>query len=50
MNLNVETISCGAFETNAYLVSIPDRDDAFLIDPGDDYPALARAIERSGRK
>ena len=46
--LKIETIVCGALEENAYIVSREGEQSAFLIDPGDDYAALVRAL--SGRK
>ncbi len=42
--LNIETIVCGALEENAYIVSKKGEAGAFLIDPGDDYAALVRAL------
>lgn len=47
---NIRTISCGLYQENAYLVCPDGREDAFLIDPGDDVGALQRAIEESGRR
>ena len=46
--LKIETIVCGALEENAYIVSREGEQSAFLIDPGDDYAALVRAL--SGRR
>ena len=42
--LKIETIVCGALEENAYIVSREGEQSAFLIDPGDDYAALRRAL------
>ena len=42
--LNIETVVCGALEENAYIVSKKGEAGAFLIDPGDDYAALVRAL------
>jgi hydroxyacylglutathione hydrolase len=48
--MRIQTIVCGAYEENAYL-ALPDAsDEAFLVDPGDDLPALKDAVARSGRK
>ena len=44
MSIKIQTIVCGEIEENAYLVSVEGRDDCVLIDPGDDYIALKRAI------
>lgn len=49
-DLIITPIVCGAYQANAYLVYRSGRTDALLIDPGDDYPALVRAIEGSGRR
>lgn len=46
---NIRRIVCGAYQENAYLVCPEGRGDAFLIDPGDDLPALRRAVAESGR-
>jgi len=48
--LNVHRIVCGALEENAYLVFLSEREDAFMIDPGDNYEVLAEAIRASGKK
>ncbi|HIS03256.1 MAG TPA: MBL fold metallo-hydrolase [Candidatus Pullichristensenella avicola] len=42
--LNIETVVCGALEENAYIVSKKGEAGAFLIDPGDDYASLVRAL------
>ena len=46
---NIQTIPCGAYQENAYLVCPDGRDDAFLVDPGDGLSALQTAINASGR-
>ena len=46
--LRIACVVCGALEENAYIVENEGRAGAFLIDPGDDYAALVRAL--SGRK
>lgn len=40
---------CGAYQENAWLLLPQGRDDAIVIDPGDDDTALARSIDESGR-
>lgn len=49
-DLVITPIVCGAYQANAYLLYRSGRLDALLIDPGDDYPALARAIAASGKR
>lgn len=49
-DLIITPVVCGAYQANAYLVYRSERPDALLIDPGDDYPALLRAIEVSGKR
>lgn len=49
MNIKIETIPCGAYMANAFLVSAEGRDDCILVDPGDDLNALRSAIARSGK-
>ena len=46
---DIRRICCGAYQENAYLVCPQGRTDAFAVDPGDDLPALRRAIAGSGR-
>ena len=48
--LKIETIVCGALEENAYIVSREGEQSAFLIDPGDDYAALMRALSGAGSR
>jgi len=45
----IQPLVCGAYGENAYLVYERDRKDLLLIDPGDDLPAIERAIRQSGR-
>lgn len=45
MGLKIETVLCGAYEENAYIVSMEGREDCVVIDPGDDVPALEKATE-----
>ena len=49
MKYSIQTIVCGLYAENAYLVCPENRTDALLIDPGDDLSALKQAIEVSGR-
>ena len=49
MKYTIQTIVCGAYQNNAYLVCPEGARDAFLIDPGDDLSALKRALAASGR-
>jgi len=44
-DLSVEKRVCGAYEENAYIVSVEGRSDCVVIDPGDDVPALLQAVE-----
>ena len=45
MDIRVQTIVCGSYQENAYLVYLEGRNDALVIDPGDDVPALIKAAE-----
>jgi hydroxyacylglutathione hydrolase len=42
--LDILRVPCGLYEENAYIVSLPGSRDAIVIDPGDDYPALVKAL------
>ena len=46
--LRIACVVCGALEENAYVVENEGRAGAVLVDPGDDYAALMRAL--AGRK
>ena len=46
---NIRRIVCGAYRENAYLACPDGRDDAFLVDPGDDVQLLQNALRESGR-
>ena len=50
MKYSIQTIICGAYQENAYLLCPEGVDTAVLIDPGDGEAALLRGIEESGRK
>ncbi len=49
MDYTIQTIVCGAYQENAYLLCAQGRNDALLVDPGDDLSQLHRALEASGR-
>ena len=42
--MNIQTVFCGDIRENAYIVSLPGREDCAVIDPGDEYPKLRRAL------
>ena len=42
--MNIETLSLGQLQTNCYILSLDDPDTVVVIDPGDDIPALTRAL------
>ena len=46
----IQSLVCGHYDENAYIVYDDTRDDLVVIDPGDDLPALEQAICRSGKK
>ena len=48
--MTVTRIVCGAYGENAYLLCPPGRDDCALVDPGDGYDAIRRALDSSGRR
>lgn len=43
--MRIVTLQVGPLETNCYILSIQDRDDAVLIDPGDDAERILAALE-----
>lgn len=49
MKYTIETLVCGAYQVNAYLLLPEGTKDAVLIDPGDDIAKLKKAIAESGR-
>ena len=49
MKYTIETLVCGAYQVNAYLLCPQGTRDAVLIDPGDDIAKLKKAIAESGR-
>ena len=44
MQINLRSAICGAYQENAYVVSLEGRDDCVAIDPGDDLDKLRAAI------
>ena len=48
--MRIETICCGAYGANAYLVYDEARADALLIDAGDDLAGITRALKNSGKR
>ncbi|NOX61366.1 MAG: MBL fold metallo-hydrolase [Chloroflexi bacterium] len=43
-------IVVGMLQVNCFLLHAPDSNEAYLIDPGDNAPAILRLIERVGAK
>ncbi len=41
--MDIKTVVVGALETNCYVVSLPERDDCIVIDPGDEADKILRA-------
>ena len=50
MPLEIQTVACGVYQANAYLVSRRDSERAVLIDPGDALSDLRAMLARSGKK
>ena len=50
MSIRIQTLVCGAYQANAYLLYNDSSDECLLIDAGDDLAALRRAVEASGRR
>lgn len=48
MKYTIETIVCGAYQENAYLLCAEDKKGAVLIDPGDDLMLIKRKISGIG--
>lgn len=44
MQINLRSAVCGAYQENAYVVSLEGRDDCVVIDPGDDLYRIRAAI------
>lgn len=49
MKYSIQSILCGAYQENAYLLCPEEGKAAILIDPGDDLPLLKRKLAESGR-
>ncbi len=43
--MEIITLSLGALETNCYLLSLPERNDCIVIDPGDEYDRILAAAK-----
>ena len=48
MSIKIKSLTLGPFATNAYLVADGRTNNAMLIDPVDDAPAILRAAEEEG--
>ena len=44
MTIDITTVLCGMIQENAYIVRAEGRDDCVVVDPGDEYPKLQRAV------
>ena len=44
MSLIIQSVSCGDIQENAYIASMQGREDCVVVDPGDGYEALKRAL------
>lgn len=44
MTVDIRAVSCGMIQENAYIVRAEGRGDCVVVDPGDDYPKLKRAL------
>ena len=44
MSIHIQTLPCGEIQANAYIASLDGRRDCVLIDPGDEYARLKRAL------
>ena len=44
MAIQIRSVLCGDIGENAWIVCAPERDDCVVVDPGDDYPKLRRAV------
>ena len=42
--LRIQTVLCGLIGENAYIVRAEGRPDCVVVDPGDDYTAIRRAL------
>ena len=48
MSIRIKSLTLGPFATNAYLLADTQTNNAILIDPVDDAPAIMRAAEEEG--
>ena len=48
MPLRIDHVTVGAFEENCYLVADPESGEAVLVDPGDEFTAIADLVARHG--
>lgn len=44
MQITIQAVSCGMIQENAYIVQAQGRTDCAVIDPGDEYPKLLKAL------
>ena len=44
MSIHIQACPCGMIQANAYIVQAQGREDCVVIDPGDDYEKLRRAL------
>ena len=44
MSSQIQACPCGMIQANAYIVQAQGREDCVVIDPGDDYEKLRRAL------
>ena len=44
MSIQIQSVCCGEIGENAWIVRREGRDDCVVVDPGDEYPKLKRAI------
>ena len=48
MPIKILSLALGAMATNAYLVADTDTNNAILIDPVDDAPAILNTVKEQG--
>ena len=44
MPIQIQSVCCGEIGENAWIVRREGRDDCVVVDPGDEYPRLRRAV------
>lgn len=44
MPIQIQSVICGEIAENAWIVSLEGRDDCVVVDPGDEYPKIRRAL------